>query len=180
MDRALFSPLDLLVVPIVSGFRYPARVCFTPAIESIGHPGLRAYVRRGRRGGRLYRRGDAGGHVLQGMERAGRRWLGSGRRFVSDALRPPGGILGVQRWRSGGLSPRPRNLGVLVFMLCIAGHAAGSLHLLADHRNDGVVGKPAFSRTIVVQDVTKPKLTLLHSTGLQTSSLAGKGTAKGP
>jgi hypothetical protein len=175
MDGPLLSPLDLLVVPIVSGsFLYPAGVCFTLAIESIGHSGIRTHVRRGRRGDRLYRRGDAGGQVLLRMERADRRWLGSGRRFVSDSLRPPGGILRVQRWRSGGLSPRPRNLGVLVFMLCIAGHAAGSLHLLADHRNDGVVGKPAFSRTIVVQDVTKPKLTLLHSTGLQTSSLAGK------
>jgi hypothetical protein len=181
MDGTFLAAFDILVLFGASGsFVYLARVRFILAIESVGRSGTRSNVRRRRRGGRCDGRRDADGFVLQRMERADCRWLGSQSRIVSDSLRPSAGIGRGQRRRGGGFSPRPRNLRVLVLMFCIAGHAAGSLHLLADHRDDGVVGKPAFPRTIVVQDVTKPKLTLLHSTGLQTSSLAGKGTAKGP
>jgi hypothetical protein len=36
------------------------------------------------------------------------------------------------------------------------------LDVLADHRHDSVVGHAPLARTIIVQNVTKPKLALLH------------------
>jgi hypothetical protein len=44
----------------------------------------------------------------------------------------------------------------------IAGRAAGLLHLVVDHRYNGVVGDAALTRTVVVQNVTEPKPALLH------------------
>jgi hypothetical protein len=42
-----------------------------------------------------------------------------------------------------------------------------------------VIGETSFSRTVVVQNVTKPKLALLHQETPDGSSLAGKEIAKG-
>jgi hypothetical protein len=47
-------------------------------------------------------------------------------------------------------------------VLRVARRATRLLDLLADHGDDGVVGDTALARAIVVQDVTKPKLALLH------------------
>jgi hypothetical protein len=47
-------------------------------------------------------------------------------------------------------------------MVGIAGRAAGLLHLVIDHRDDGVVGDAALTRAVVVQNVTEPKPALLH------------------
>ena len=60
------------------------------------------------------------------------------------------------------LAAKPRHLRLLEFVLGFAGRAARLLHFVADHRDDGVVGDAAFARAIVVQNVTKPKLALLH------------------
>ena len=54
------------------------------------------------------------------------------------------------------------NLGVLVFVIGVAGGAAGLLHLILDHRYHRMVGDAALTRTVVVQNVTEPKPALLH------------------
>jgi hypothetical protein len=51
---------------------------------------------------------------------------------------------------------------VLVFVVRVAGGAARLLDVLADHRHDSVIGHAPLARTIIVQNVTKPKLALLH------------------
>jgi hypothetical protein len=47
-------------------------------------------------------------------------------------------------------------------VLGIARRTARLLHVWSDHRDDGVIGDAPLSRTIIVQDVTEPKLALLH------------------
>jgi hypothetical protein len=66
---------------------------------------------------------------------------------------------------------------MFVFMLRVAGRAACLLHILFDHGNDGVVRHTSFARAIVVQNVTKPKLALLHQS-LPKEPLAGKELRK--
>src|SRR5215470_3986584 len=55
-----------------------------------------------------------------------------------------------------------RDTRLLVFVVCVAGRAARLLHLIINHRDDCVIGNAAFTRTIVVQNVTEPKPALLH------------------
>jgi hypothetical protein len=82
--------------------------------------------------------------------------------------------------RQIALATLTRNLGVLVLVIGIARRAARLLHVLGDHRHDDVVRETALPRTVVVQNVTKPKLALLlHQETPDGSSLAGKGIAKG-
>jgi hypothetical protein len=57
--------------------------------------------------------------------------------------------------RRGGLT-------LLVFVVGVAGCAAGLLHLVVDHRDHRMVGDAALTRTIVVQNVTEPRPALLH------------------
>jgi hypothetical protein len=45
---------------------------------------------------------------------------------------------------------------VTIVVLGFAGRATGLLDFLVDHRDDGMVRNPAFARTIVVENVTKP------------------------
>jgi hypothetical protein len=47
-------------------------------------------------------------------------------------------------------------------MIRVACGAARLLHLIINHRHDRVIGDAAFTRTIVVQNVTEPKPALLH------------------
>jgi hypothetical protein len=60
------------------------------------------------------------------------------------------------------LAARRRNAGLLVFVIRVAGRAASLLHLIVDHRHNGVIGDAAFTRTVIVQNVTEPRPALLH------------------
>jgi hypothetical protein len=60
------------------------------------------------------------------------------------------------------LAARRRNASLLVFVIRVARGAARLLHLIVNHRHNRVIGDAAFTRTIVVQNVTKPKPALLH------------------
>src|SRR5204863_7894333 len=51
-----------------------------------------------------------------------------------------------------------------VFVVRVTRRAARLLHLIVDHRDDRMVGDAALPRTVVVQNVTKPKPALLHQT----------------
>src|SRR6185436_5222625 len=55
-----------------------------------------------------------------------------------------------------------RHLRMLVIVFGVACGAPGLLHVGVDHGNDRVVRDPALAWTIIVQNVTKPKLALLH------------------
>jgi hypothetical protein len=60
------------------------------------------------------------------------------------------------------LAARRRNASLLVFVIRVARGAARLLHLIVNHRHNRVIGDAAFTRTIVVQNVTEPKPALLH------------------
>jgi hypothetical protein len=106
---------------------------------------------------KLERRRDLVGFAsaLLSRRRGLRRW------FVNDAF----GRRRHNRCRQGcliALLSRPRLPGVLVGVLGIAGGAARESDHVTNHRDNGVVRQAAFTRTVVVQNVTKPKLALLH------------------
>src|SRR5581483_4526019 len=88
--------------------------------------------------------------------------LVSVRLFVRYPFRCARGDLGIQRGGAIRLLPLSRHLGVLVLVVAIARRAPRLLHVVADHRHDGVVGQTPLARTVVIQNVTKPKLALLH------------------
>jgi hypothetical protein len=68
---------------------------------------------------------------------------------------------------------------VFVIVLGVARRAARLLHVRPNHRDDGVVRQPALARTVIIQNVTKPKLALLHQLTPDGSSLAGNELRKG-
>jgi hypothetical protein len=57
-----------------------------------------------------------------------------------------------------------RNPGLFVLVLGFARHASRLPHFLTDQSHDGVIGDSSLARAVIVQDVTKPKLALLHQT----------------
>ena len=81
--------------------------------------------------------------------------------IVEHAPGRPGG--GLSRYdRRVLFLARARDLRVLVLVLGVAGGAAGLKDILPNHRHNCVVGQPPLARTVVIQNVTKPKLALLH------------------
>jgi hypothetical protein len=82
-------------------------------------------------------------------------------RVVRHAFGCGGGLREKRSWRLG-LAPLARDPRVLVLVLGVAGRAAGLFDVGPDHGHDGMVGDAALSGAIVVQDVAKPKLPLLH------------------
>jgi hypothetical protein len=114
--------------------------------------------------------GFLGRHEL--VERP-RRFDGFVRGVVYDALGLAGGHLGRQ---SGGIRflALPRDLRVLVVMVGVAGRAARLLHIIANQGHDDVIRHPPLARTVVVQNVTKPKLALLHSKTPEGTSRGGE------
>jgi hypothetical protein len=95
----------------------------------------------------------------------------------NDVFGGAGGNLCIERGGRLVLAPLPWNLGLFVDMLRVAGGTAGLFHFLADHRDDCVVGDTAFARAIIVENVTKPKLALLHRISRESSG--GENSAKG-
>jgi hypothetical protein len=86
------------------------------------------------------------------------RWL----RVVRDAFWSVSGDLRIQRGGRVVLLALPRHFRVLVFVFGVAGGATRLFDVLTDEGHDGVVGHTPLARTVVVQNVSKPKLTLLH------------------
>jgi hypothetical protein len=62
------------------------------------------------------------------------------------------------------------HLCVLVLVVRVARRAPRLLHLIVNHRDDGVIGDAALARTVVVDNVTEPNPALLHSVALWLSS----------
>ena len=102
----------------------------------------------------LVSRGDQGGwlRLLVRQQRLARRVVQLRR---AESLRR-------ERGRRFGLTAHARYFGLFVFVIRIAGRAPRLLHVVANHRDHDVVGEPALARAIVVQNVTKPRLALLH------------------
>lgn len=61
----------------------------------------------------------------------------------------------------------PRHFGVLVLVIGITRGATRLFDRVADHGNHDVIGQSALAWTVIVQNVTKPRLALLHQTRLQ-------------
>src|SRR5258707_537454 len=70
-----------------------------------------------------------------------------------ERLPPPHGLTAA---------PLPPDLGVLVLMLRVTRTGPRLLDVITHHRHDDVIRHATLARTIVVQNVTKPKLALLH------------------
>jgi hypothetical protein len=70
----------------------------------------------------------------------------------------------IQRAGRRFLAPLRRDLRLLVLVFGFAGDTSGLADLLPDDRDNGVVGDSPLAGTVVVQNVTKPKLALLHQT----------------
>jgi hypothetical protein len=54
------------------------------------------------------------------------------------------------------------NLRLFVLVFGIARRTPRLLHFVANHGDDGVVGDSALAGTVVIHDVTEPRLALLH------------------
>src|SRR4051812_23393262 len=93
--------------------------------------------------------------------RGGRFRLGCrlGRRFVDDPLWSARQNLRVQRGR-GVLTTLSRDPRVLVLVIGVACRAPRLFHILVDHGDDDVIGDAPFARTVIVENVTKPRLAL--------------------
>jgi hypothetical protein len=92
--------------------------------------------------------------------------VGTGSIWWSEVVRHAfgcrGGRKGVQCRGGIGLLALPGNSGVLVLVLRIARRATRLLDVRTDHRHHGVVGNTSLARAVIVENVTKPKLALLH------------------
>ena len=154
MDRALVTPRSSPGCrrPLVDGARR------RPALRSAGSR------RRSPSGGRPVARSSttARGVVLAVCRDRLRQTPCDGCGAASTRLGAPAGDLRVQRGRRIRFRALPWDLRVLIFVLGVAGRAAGLLHLGADHRDNGMVRQPPLARAVVVQNVTKPKLALFH------------------
>ena len=64
-------------------------------------------------------------------------------------------------WRLG-FFPLAWHARMLVFMVCVTRRASCLLDVVTDHRDDDVVRQPSLARTVVIENVTRPKLALLH------------------
>src|SRR5258706_584359 len=71
-----------------------------------------------------------------------------------------------------------RHLRVFVLVIGVARRAARLLDVVADHRDHGVVGDTSLARTVIVQNVTKPRLALLHQKLPTDPRWQGKGLRK--
>lgn len=97
-----------------------------------------------------------------GLNGHGRGHGGGERRHLLHDSRRCGGRREVQCRRALNLATCARHLRVFVLMVSVARRTARLLDLITHHRDHDVVRDPSFARTVVVQDVTKPKLALLH------------------
>src|SRR6185312_9311387 len=61
-----------------------------------------------------------------------------------------------------GLAANAGDLRLFVLVVGVARRAPRLLDVVADHGDDHVIGHAAFTRAIVIQNVTKPRLALLH------------------
>jgi hypothetical protein len=82
---------------------------------------------------------------------------------VNHALRSAGHPL-CEDGRSLGFPTLARHPGLLVFVFGIARSTARLLDIGSDHRHNGVIGDTSFPWAVIIQNVTKPKLALLHQT----------------
>jgi hypothetical protein len=67
---------------------------------------------------------------------------------------------------------------LFVLVLGLARRATRLLDVVADHRDNDVIGEPPLARAVIVQDVTKPKLALLHQTGSRRILAGGENSER--
>ncbi|MEQ1871148.1 MAG: hypothetical protein ABL961_14120 [Vicinamibacterales bacterium] len=77
-----------------------------------------------------------------------------------------------------GLLPHAGYACVLVIMFGVAGPAAGKPDVVTNHGDHSVIRETALARTVVVQNVTKPRLALLHQECSRRTQAGGEKLAK--
>jgi hypothetical protein len=106
---------------------------------------------RGRRGcrGRLL---DRGRFTVDGWKRRHLAWGGERRR------------------RDHRLFPAAHgHLSAFVLVFAVAGRAPDLADVVADKRHDGMVAQPPLARTVVIDEITNPKLARMHAQSLENS-----------
>jgi hypothetical protein len=117
--------------------------------------------------------GRRGGSVRAGLRGRGgngiRGRLHRGRRVGLDGRESHHLTRGSQRGRHGdGLLPAAgRDLPATVLMLGVAGRAPDLADVVADERHHRMVAQPPLARTIVINEITNPKLARMHALSLE-------------
>jgi hypothetical protein len=96
---------------------------------------------------------------------------------MHDPLRAAGRSLSIERGGRVGFASLPGNFRVFVLVVGIACSTARLLHIGADHGDDRVIRDTPLTRAVIIENVTKPKLALLHPS-LPKEPLAGKEVRK--
>ena len=80
----------------------------------------------------------------------------------AHALRRSDGDFRIQGGRRVRLPALAGDLPPFVLMFGLAGRAPCLLHVGTDHRDNRMIRQPPLARTVIIQNVTKPKLALFH------------------
>jgi hypothetical protein len=80
---------------------------------------------------------------------------------VDYSLRRGGGDGRQNGWRLGFL-PLTGHASMLVFVVRVTRRTSCLLDVVTDHRDDDVIRQPSLARTVVIENVTRTKLALLH------------------
>jgi hypothetical protein len=143
-------------------------------LGTVGHIGSVGHIRLLRCVRRLWHHGDGFG-AWEG--------LGWGNGYLLGRLRPRGAQaradlsghalqhLLIQHPGHLLLATLRRNLRLLVLVLRVTRGTPGLFHLVANHGDDGVVCDSALAGTVVIHDVTEPRLALLHQAPKRTRFL---------
>jgi hypothetical protein len=102
--------------------------------------------------------------------RHGRRGLLSrgGRLIAGDRGRDRLAHRGERRRGGHGFLPAAhRRFAALVLVFAVAGRAPDLADVVADKRHDGMVAQPPLARTVVIDEITNPKLARMHAQSLE-------------
>ena len=106
--------------------------------------------------------GRRGRHGWRGRLPRGGRFTAGGRQHHRLARR------GERRWTGHGLLPAAhRRFAALVLVFAVAGRAPDLADVVADKRHNGMVAQPPLARTVVIDEITNPKLARMHAQSLE-------------
>jgi hypothetical protein len=106
--------------------------------------------------------GRRGRHRWRGRLPLGGRFTAGGRQHHRLARR------GERRRTCHGLLPAAyRRFPALVHVFAVAGRAPDLADVVADKRHNGMVAQPPLARTVVIDEITNPKLARMHAQSLE-------------
>jgi hypothetical protein len=111
------------------------------------------------------RLGRRGRHGWRGRLPRGGRFIAGGRERHRLACRSE-----RRRTCHGLLPAADRRLPALVHVFTVAGRAPDLADVVTDKRHDGVVAQPPLARTVVIDEITNPKLARMHAQSLENAN----------